>query len=438
MNVAVFGLGYVGSVSGATLAADGHQVIGVDVNPEKVARVNAGASPIVEPGLDELIAEVVAAGRLTATTDAAAAVKASDVSLVSVSTPSQRNGSLDLTHLARVCEQVGAALGARTDYHVIVIRSTILPGTTHRTVIPTLERCSGKRYGVDFGVVVNPEFLREGSALRDIRQPPFTLVGHNHAADAACTLALYEGIEAPIASTSIQVAEMIKYVSNAWHALKVCFANEIGDLCKRMDLDSHEVMDVFCRDTQLNLGPHYLKPGFAFGGSCLPKDVRALEYRAKELDLEVPLIRAIMPSNRGHIQLALDAIVEAGRANVGILGFSFKAGTDDLRESPMVILAEALLGKGFTLRIYDRNVLLARLMGANKAYIDQQIPHLARLLSPSADDVIAHSDLLVVGNDAAEFGEALSRTRPGQMVIDLVRVSSGPRLVGADYHGLCW
>jgi GDP-mannose 6-dehydrogenase len=438
MNVAVFGLGYVGCVTGAQLAAEGHTVIGVDVNAEKVMRVRQGASPIVEPGLEELIAGVVAANRLTATTDAEAAVQESDVSLVSVSTPSQRNGSLDLTHLTRVCEQIGAALRTTAEYHVVVLRSTILPGTTHGVVIPTLERCSGRRYGVDFGVAVNPEFLREGSALRDIRQPPFTLVGHNHAVDATCTLELYEHLEAPIVATSIPVAEMIKYVSNTWHAMKVCFANEIGDLCKRMGIDSHEVMDVFCRDTELNLGAQYLRPGFAFGGSCLPKDVRALEYRARELDLEVPLIRAVMPSNRWHLERAIDAIVEAGLPNVGLLGFSFKAGTDDLRESPMVILAEALLGKGFTLRIYDRNVLLTRLTGANKAYIDRQIPHLARLLCPSADDVVANSDLIVIGNDAAEFGEALSRTRPGQTVLDLVRVSSGTAGVGGDYRGLCW
>jgi GDP-mannose 6-dehydrogenase len=438
MNVAIFGLGYVGCVSGATLAADGHCVIGVDVNPDKVARINEGASPIVEPGLDEAIAEVVAAGRLTATTDAAEAVLSSDVSLISVSTPSRRNGSIDLAPLTRVCEQIGAALRANAEYHVVVLRSTILPGTTGQTVIPTLERCSGRRYGVDFGVAVNPEFLREGSALGDIRRPPFTLVGHNHAVDGTSALALYDRIEAPIVRTSIPVAEMIKYASNSWHALKVCFANEIGNLCRRMGIDSHDVMDVFCRDTQLNLGPHYLRPGFAFGGSCLPKDVRALEYRARELDLEVPLIRAVMPSNRSHIQLAIDTIVEAGRPNVGILGLSFKAGTDDLRESPMVILAEALLGKGFTLRIYDHNVLLTRLMGANKAYIDQQIPHLARLLCPSADDVIARSDLVVVGTDSPLNGEALTRTRPGQIVLDLVRVSGNLAGVRGDYRGLCW
>jgi GDP-mannose 6-dehydrogenase len=438
MNIAVFGLGYVGSVSGAAFADDGHTVIGVDVNAEKVTRVNAGLSPIVERGLDELIAGTVAAGRLRATSDAAEAVASSDVSLVSVATPSRKNGSLDLTHLVRVCEQIGAALRNREGYHVVVVRSTMLPGTTHDTVIPTLERCSGRRYGEHFGVAVNPEFLREGTALHDLRHPPMTLVGHNHAADATSALALYQSLDAPVVSTSIRVAEMIKYANNTWHAVKVCFANEIANVCKRLDVDSHEVMEIFCQDDKLNLSPYYLRPGFAFGGSCLPKDVRALEYRARELDLDLPLIRSVMPSNRQHIQQAVDQVVESGRARVGLLGLSFKAGTDDLRESPMVILAETLLGKGYDVRIFDRNVLMARLTGANKAYIDQQIPHLAALMCDSADALVDHAELIVVGNGAPEFAEVLQRTRPDQMVLDLVRVSADLSGVAAEYHGLCW
>jgi GDP-mannose 6-dehydrogenase len=438
MNVSVFGLGYVGSVSAATFAADGHIVVGVDVNPGKVAMVNAGRSPIVEPGLDELIASTAATGRLRATTSASEAVGCTDVSLVSVSTPSRRNGSLDLSHLTRVCEQVGDALKDKNTYHVVVIRSTMLPGTTHDTVIPTLERTSGKRYGTDFGVSVNPEFLREGSALLDIRHPPLTLVGHNHAVDAASTTALYQTIDAPLVTTSIRVAEMIKYASNAWHALKVCFGNEIGNLCKRLGVDSHDVMDIFCQDDKLNLSPYYLKPGFAFGGSCLPKDVRALEYRAKELDLEVPVLQSLLRSNRLQIQHALDQIVETGRKRVGLLGFSFKAGTDDLRESPMVILAETLLGKGYEIRIYDQNVLLARLTGSNKEYIEQQIPHLSRLLHDSIDAVIDQSDVVVVGNAAPEFGAALERCRPEQIILDLVRVPCDRAQLRADYRGICW
>src|SRR5678815_1788835 len=281
MKVSVFGLGYVGSVSAASFAADGHEVVGVDENADKVAAVNAGKSPIVEPGLEEQLAEGVSAGRLRATTDTADAVAATEVSLLCVGTPSRKNGSLDLTYLERVASQIGEELAKKDAYHVVVVRSTVLPGTTHEVVIPALERTSGKKYGEGFGVSVNPEFLREGTALKDFRKPPLTLVGHNHAADASGTIALYQAIDAPLISTSIRVAEMMKYASNTWHALKVCFANEIGNLCKRLDVDSHEVMDVFCRDEKLNLSPYYLKPGFAFGGSCLPKDVRALQYRAK-------------------------------------------------------------------------------------------------------------------------------------------------------------
>jgi GDP-mannose 6-dehydrogenase len=313
----------------------------------------------------------------------------------------------------------------------------VLPGTTHDVVIPAIERRSGKRYGEGFGVAVNPEFLREGTALHDFRHPPLTLVGHNHAADAAGATALYASVEAPLVTTSIRVAEMMKYTSNTWHALKVCFANEIGNLCKRVGVDSHEVMSIFCQDDKLNLSSYYLRPGFAFGGSCLPKDVRALQYRAKEVDLDLPVIGSILGSNKLQIDHAIEMVTRTGRKRVGLLGFSFKAGTDDLRESPIVILAEALLGKGYDLRIYDRNVSLARLVGANKDYIEHQIPHLSSLLQPSIDDVLAHSDVIVVGNAAAEFGDALSRTRPDQVVIDLVRLP-GSDSGRAEYEGICW
>ena len=314
----------------------------------------------------------------------------------------------------------------------------MLPGTTHDHVIPTLETHSGKKYGEGFGVSVNPEFLREGTALKDFRQPPLTLVGHNHAADAAPTKALYDNVEAPLYSTSIRVAEMMKYTSNTWHAVKVVFANEIGNLCKRMGVDSHEVMDIFCRDEKLNLSPYYLKPGFAFGGSCLPKDVRALQYRAKEVDVELPLISQILPSNKAQIQLGLDQILETGKKNIGLLGFSFKAGTDDLRESPIVILAEALLGKGVSLCIYDKNVSLAKLVGANKDYIEKQIPHLSSLLCDTIDDVIENSEVIVVGNQAPEFTDALTRCRADQIIIDLVRLPVRGSLLAADYRGICW
>jgi GDP-mannose 6-dehydrogenase len=438
MRVSVFGLGYVGSVSAASFAADGHEVIGVDVNPLKVDSLNEGRSPIVEPGLDDLIRETVADGRLRATTSTRDAVHGSDLSLICVGTPSRRNGSLDLSYLERVSEQIGEALADKPAYHVVVVRSTVLPGTTHDVVIPALERGSGKAYGDGFGVSVNPEFLREGSALHDFRHPPLTLVGHNHAVDAQGTSALYAAVDAPLVATSLRVAEMMKYTSNAWHALKVCFANEIGNVCKQLDVDSHEVMRIFCQDEKLNLSPYYLKPGFAFGGSCLPKDVRALQYRAKELDVEIPVVQSILGSNRLQIDHALEMVVATGQKRVGLLGFSFKAGTDDLRESPIVILAEALLGKGYQLKIYDRNVSLARLVGANKEYIEHQIPHLSSLLCDTVDDVIDGSDVIVVGNASPEFAPAMARTRADQTVIDLVRLPIAPEQIEARYEGICW
>jgi GDP-mannose 6-dehydrogenase len=438
MKVSVFGLGYVGSVSAAMLASDGHDVIGVDLNPDKVAAINAGASPIVEPGLGEALQDVVRQGRLRATTTTEDAVRNSEISLICVGTPSRRNGSLDLGYVERVAGEIGSALRAVDHYHVVVVRSTVLPGTTHDIVIPALESGSGKTYGEGFGVSMNPEFLREGTALKDFRHPPLTLIGHNHAADASGTTALYAALDAPVVATSIRTAEMIKYTSNTWHALKVCFANEIGNLCKRLGVDSHDVMDIFCKDDQLNLSPYYLKPGFAFGGSCLPKDVRALQYRAKETDVEMPVISSILSSNRLQVLTALDQILDTGRSNIGLLGFSFKAGTDDLRESPLVTLAEALIGKGHKLRIYDKNVLLSRLVGANKEYIDHRIPHLSSLLCDSIDDVITHADVIVVGNKSPEFVEALQRTRPDQIVIDLVRVSVDSARIPAEYRGICW
>jgi GDP-mannose 6-dehydrogenase len=439
MKVSVFGLGYVGSVSAASFAADGHTVVGVDVNADKVASLNEGRSPIVEKGLDELIRDTTADGRLRATTNTKEAVDATDLSLICVGTPSRKNGSLDLSYLERVCEQIGEVLRDKNSYHVVVVRSTVLPGTTHGVVIPALERTSGKKYGSGFGVSVNPEFLREGTALHDFRNPPMTLVGHNYTSDAEPTQALYSTVDADMVTTSIRTAEMIKYASNTWHALKVCFANEVGNLCKRLDIDSHEVMDIFCRDEKLNLSSYYMKPGFAFGGSCLPKDVRAMQYRAKEVDLDMPVIQSILGSNALQIKHAIDMVVETGKKKVGLLGFSFKAGTDDLRESPIVILAEALLGKGYSLCIYDKNVSIARLVGANKEYINTQIPHLSSLLSDNIDHVIDNSDVIVVGNGSPEFAEALKKTKAGQIVIDLFRLKGIEKEeIPAEYTGICW
>lgn len=436
MRISIFGIGYVGCVSAACFARAGHEVIGVDVNPTKVEIINSGASPIVEPGIGELIRDVVKEGKLSATIDTAHAVRSTDVSLVCVGTPSKPNGSLDLGHVARVCEQIGAALAHKSERHTIVIRSTMLPGSIESVAQPAVESASGKKAGKDFGLAVNPEFLREGTSLKDFYAPPFTLIGTDDEESAKIVTSLYDGIDAPVFATSMKTAEMVKYVCNCFHALKVSFANEIGNICKALDLDSHEVMNVFCADTKLNLSSYYLKPAFAFGGSCLPKDLRAVTYKAKELDVEVPLLTAISLTNRLQIERALDMVLRTGKKRIGILGFSFKAGTDDLRESPMVTLIETLIGKGLELVIYDRDVSLARLFGSNREYIEQGIPHIAKLMRGSIDEVLNASDTIVIGNKSEEFRQIESRLRPEQTVIDLVRLFDRPS--GDGYQGICW
>jgi GDP-mannose 6-dehydrogenase len=436
MRISIFGIGYVGCVSAACLARAGHDVIGVDVNPTKVEIINSGASPIVEPQINELIQDVVKARKLSATTDSMQAVKATDVSLVCVGTPSKSNGSLDLGHVRRVCEQIGAALAGKSERHTVVIRSTMLPGSVESVVQPALESTSGKKAGKDFGLCVNPEFLREGTSLKDFYGPPFTLIGTDDEQSKAIVSGLYADIDAPVFITSIKTAEMVKYVCNCFHALKVSFANEIGNICKALELDSHEVMKVFCADTKLNLSSYYLKPAFAFGGSCLPKDVRAVTYKAKELDVEVPLLTAISITNRLQIERALDMVLRTGKKRVGVLGFSFKAGTDDLRESPMVTLIETLIGKGLELVIYDRDVSLARLVGSNREYIEHEIPHIARLMRSSIDEVLSTTDTIVIGNKSEEFRQIETRVRPDQTVIDLVRLFDRPS--GNGYQGICW
>ena len=437
MKLSIFGLGYVGCVSAACFAREGHEVVGVDVSATKVEIINDGRSPIVEAGIGELIGEMVAAGRLRATTDAAAAVNDSEVSLVCVGTPSQPNGALDLTYVKRVCQQIGAALEAKRARHTVVIRSTMLPGTIEGVVVPTLEVYSGKRAGQGFGVCINPEFLREGTALKDFYAPPFTLIGADDEDTAAAVRRLYAKIDAPLHTTSVRAAEMVKYACNCFHALKVSFANEIGNVCKALGIDSHQVMEVFCQDTKLNLSPYYLKPGFAFGGSCLPKDLRAINYKAKEVDVDVPLLSAVLPSNRRQIERAVEMVLATKRKRVGVLGFSFKAGTDDLRESPMVMLIEALIGKGLQLAIYDRDVSLARLFGANKEYIEREIPHIAQLMRGSVAEVLEAAEVLIVGNKAEEFREIEGQLRGDQTVIDLVRIFGG-RTSGGAYQGICW
>jgi len=436
MKISIFGIGYVGCVSAACFARAGHEVIGVDVNPTKVEIINSGASPIVEPGIGDLIRDVVKEGKLSATTDTAQAVKSTDISLVCVGTPSKPNGSLDLGHVGRVCEQIGAALADKSERHTVVIRSTMLPGSIESVAQPAIESTSGKRAGKDFGLCVNPEFLREGTSLKDFYAPAFTLIGTDDEETAKIISSLYSGIDAPVFTTSMKTAEMVKYVCNCFHALKVSFANEIGNICKALELDSHEVMNVFCADTKLNLSSYYLKPAFAFGGSCLPKDLRAVTYKAKELDVEVPLLTAISITNRLQIERALEMVLRTGKKRVGILGFSFKAGTDDLRESPMVTLIETLIGKGLELVIYDRDVSLARLFGSNREYIEHEIPHIAKLMRGSIDEVLDASDTIVIGNKSEEFRQIESRLRPDQTVIDLVRLFDRPS--GNGYQGICW
>lgn len=437
MRVSVFGLGYVGTVSAACLAKEGHAVLGVDPTSTKVELINAGRSPIIEKGVDGLISAAVAEGRLRATVSATEGIGNSDLSLVCVGTPSQANGSLNLGYVTSACKEIGEALRDKKSFHVVVMRSTVLPGTMQDIVIPALERASGKKAGEHFGVCNNPEFLREGSAVYDFYNPPKTVVGETDSVSGDRLLELYAGLDAPVIRTDVQTAEMVKYVDNVWHALKVGFANEVGNLCKALHLDGHKVMDIFCQDTKLNLSRYYLKPGFSFGGSCLPKDVRALAYCAKSLDINLPIVGAILPSNELQTQRGLDLIMRQPGKKVGVLGFSFKAGTDDLRESPVVELIERLIGKGYEVSLFDRNVNLARLVGANREYINRHIPHIARLMVDSIDEVLARADTIVIGNGDPAFAAIVEKLRPEQKVVDLVRAIIPPAGF-KGYEGICW
>ena len=437
MKISVFGLGYVGAVSMACLAKSGHQVVGVDPVQIKVEMINKGKSPIIEEEIDELMSAAVQVGRLRATADEMTAVNETELSFVCVGTPSQMNGNLDLKYIRNVCEKIGTALKNKGNYHVVVIRSTILPGTMKTVVIPTLEQFSQKKAGDDFGVCNNPEFMREGTAVYDYFHPPKTVIGEIDSKSGDILASIYETIDAPLIRTSVETAEMVKYVDNAWHALKIGFANEIGNLCKSVGIDGHRVMDIFCQDTKLNISKNYLKPGFAFGGSCLPKDLRALTYKAKMLDIELPIMNAILPSNHLQVKKGLRMIMEKGNKRVGILGFSFKAGTDDLRESPMVEVIERLLGKGYEVSIYDRNVEIASVIGANRDYILNHIPHISRLMKPTIEEILSNSETIVIGNNDPEFSEIPARVSDGQVVVDLVRIVDVPE-DGDFYDGICW
>jgi GDP-mannose 6-dehydrogenase len=423
VKISVFGLGYVGTVCAGCLAAEGHEIVGVDPVQLKVDFINQGQSPIVEPEIDGIIARYAESGRIRATTDPLQAIMESELSFVCVGTPSQPNGNLDLRFIRRICEQIGEALRMKDAYHTVVIRSTILPGTMHKVVIPTIEEFSAKRIGLDFGVCNNPEFLREGTAVADFRQPPKTVIGEIDTRSGDLVASLYEAIPAPLIRTDLHTAEMIKYVDNCWHALKIGFANEIGNLCDSLEIDAQKVMDIFCEDRKLNISSAYLRPGFAFGGSCLPKDLRALSYQARMHDLQLPILNSVLPSNEMQIVRGLKQVIESGNSRIGILGFSFKAGTDDLRESPVIEVIERLIGKGYDLRIYDRNVNIAALTGANREFILNRIPHISRLMVPGTEDVLAWAQTVVIGNSDPEFKQVPQKLRTDQCLIDFVRMT---------------
>ena len=434
-SISVFGLGYVGCVSAACFAKEGHTVVGVDVSESKVDMVNAGRSTIVEDGIADVVREVHAAGRLRATSNVAEAIAATSISLICVGTPSRSNGSIDLRYIERVAEQIGEALQHKSEHHTVVVRSTVMPGTIDDVVIPAIARTSGKTHGQGFAVCSNPEFLREGTSIRDFYDPPFTLIGAHHAIHAEPLAALYAGVGAPMHVVAVRVAEMVKYACNCFHGLKVGFANEIGNLCKALGVDSHEVMRLFCEDRKLNISPAYLKPGFAFGGSCLPKDLRAVVHRGRVEDVPMPILEGVLDSNRRQIERAFHMVQAAGSRREGVLGLAFKAGTDDLRESPMVALIEMLMGKGYQLAIYDRDVSQANLIGANREYIEREIPHIWTLMRNDIAEVLAASDIVVVGNGSAEF-KSLNGQLDGRFVIDLARAFSGRS--GEQYQGICW
>ena len=438
MRISIFGLGYVGAVSLACLARDGHEVIGVDIDAHKLDLIRRGQSPIIEEGIQELMRSVVASGRVSVTSDAQAAVAGSDVSFICVGTPSSSNGSQDLTAVLRLAEQIGRAIGAKPAFHTLVVRSTVQPGTVEERIAPILEQHSGKRSGQDFGLCFQPEFLREGTSIRDYDNPPFTVIGSNSQRSTTLLRDLFGHLPCEFLATHVRTAEMLKMACNAFHALKITFANEVGRIAQAVHVDSHEVMRLVCKDTRLNISPAYLRPGFAFGGSCLPKDLRALTYIAKTGDVNIPMLQSLLASNRVHIDHAIEQVLAGGARRVGMLGLSFKTGTDDLRESPLVTMAKRLIGEGVQLRIYDPEVNLSRLMGANKRYIEENIPHIGSILSPNMAHMLEGAQTVVVGIYTRELGEELHRAiQTGQRVIDLVSLPERQKLAG-EYRGVCW
>jgi GDP-mannose 6-dehydrogenase len=436
--ISVFGLGYVGSVTAACFASKGYNVIGVDVVKDKVDAMASGQTPILEPGIQEIISDCHAKGQLKATTDMVTAVRETDISFICVGTPSQPNGKLDLKTIKRVCEQLGAVLKSKDSFHIVVTRSTVLPGTTADVIVPALEAASGKKAGIDFGVATNPEFLREGSAIKDFLNPPITVFGVDDPASESAMRELYAWVPAEVFAVPVYAAEMVKYASNSFHALKVAFANEIGTLCKRAGVDTESVINMFLSDKQLNISEYYLNPGFAFGGSCLPKDVRAMAYLGKELDCSLPLIEAILPSNSEHIERSIDAILTHGKKKVGVLGMSFKSGTDDLRESPQVLLIKRLIGEGYQLKVWDENVYLGRLIGSNRQFIEDNIPHIGSLLSNDLEQVVKESEIIVISGKV-DNSKLETFLRPDHIVIDLINLHEQSRVRhDGEYDGICW
>lgn len=438
MKISVFGLGYVGCVTAACLAANGHKVIGVDINPDKVELIGTGHSPISEPGLEELLGKVVIGGQLCATLDVDMAIKHTEISLICVGTPSNHNGCVNLQYVDKVCSEIGRSLHAKQSYHVVVIRSTVLPGTVMDRLVPILEKASGLTAGHNFGVCMNPEFLREGSAIKDFYHPGSTIIGQLDQRSGDMIECMYKEVSAPIIRPPIAVAEMTKYVSNTFHALKITFANEIGTLCKAVGIDGQQVMEIFCQDHRLNISPAYLSPGFAFGGSCLPKDVRALAHWAKERDVDAPVLNAILPSNQYQIGRAIDMVENTARQKVGVLGLSFKAATDDVRESPTITLVETLIGKGYDVLIYDETVDPEKLVGVNRAFLERAIPHIASHMRHSLAEVIQEADVVVIANGSPSFQRVPGLLRSNQILIDLVGVAKGRNNKEGCYEGICW
>ncbi|HAM11311.1 MAG: GDP-mannose dehydrogenase [Bacteroidetes bacterium GWE2_41_25] len=435
MNISIFGLGYVGCVSLGCLAKNGHKVIGVDISTIKVGQINSGKATIIEKDIDIIIAEEFSKGHISATTDNNSAVAGTDISIVAVGTPNTEKGHLNLQYIFNVAERIGEALQTKNSFHIIAIRSTIMPGTCDKFA-DTVERVSGKTRNTDFAIVDNPEFLREGTAVQDYFNPPLTLIGSDHSKSAEIVADLYRNLPAEIIITTLKVAEIMKYVNNTYHALKISFANEVGNICSELDIDSHEVMDIFCRDKQLNISSYYFKPGFAYGGSCLPKDLRGFQTLAHDLYVKVPVIDSIDETNEIQIQRAVKIIFRYWNKKLGFLGLSFKAGTDDLRNSPAVAVIESLLGKGCDIRIYDKNINLSMLTGTNKEYIDSRIPHLSTLLTSDPNEIINDSNVIVINTKEPEFFN-LVKDIQDKIIIDFVRLDES-LLSKSNYSGINW